>query len=51
MVLPLLVNASTSSPLWKLPVIDTVALVWVEAAVSLSVMPLSTATALPLPEL
>ncbi|WP_157760180.1 hypothetical protein [Chromobacterium violaceum] len=46
-----MLKASTSSLLWKLPVMATVALVWVEAAVSLSVMPLSTVTALPVPEL
>ncbi len=49
MVLPLLVKASTSSPLWKLPVMDTVALAWVVLSESDSVMPLSTVTAVPVP--
>ncbi|MGD1827538.1 hypothetical protein A203_19720 [Chromobacterium violaceum] len=44
MVLPLLVNASTSSPLWKLPVMDTVPLASVGLTLSVTVMPPSTAT-------
>ena len=44
MVLPLLVKANTSSPLWKLPVMDTVALTRVGLALSVTVRPPSTAT-------
>ena len=44
MLAGLLVNASRSSPLWKLPVMATVALARVVLSASLRVMPLSTAT-------
>ena len=43
MLAGLLVNASRSSPLWKLPVMATVALARVVLSASLRVMPLSTA--------
>ncbi len=44
MVMPLLLKDSTSSPLWKPPVIDTVALASVALSWSDTVMPLSTTT-------
>ncbi|VVE50411.1 hypothetical protein PTE30175_04553 [Pandoraea terrae] len=44
MVAPSLVNASTSSPLWKLPLIATLPLASVVLSESLNVTPLSTTT-------